>query len=86
MKYKVVSISFDIESQDLTEQEVSLVHSQICTEVCSKDWDAKNPDDLCSQITNTFKYPLSSIIFAPSLADETYNFYQDGWTCWIKAS
>jgi hypothetical protein len=23
---------------------------------------------------------LSSIIFAPSLADETYNFYQDGWT------
>jgi hypothetical protein len=23
---------------------------------------------------------LSSIIFTPSLADETYNFYQDGWT------
>jgi hypothetical protein len=27
---------------------------------------------------------LSSIIFTPSLADETYNFYQDGWTCWAK--
>jgi hypothetical protein len=46
--------------------------------VRSKEWDAEDPDDLCLQIANTFKYPLSSIIFTPSLADETYNFYQDG--------
>ncbi len=84
MKYKVVSVSFDIEPVDLTEQEVSLVHSHICDEVRSKEWDAEDPDDLCLQIANTFKYPLSSIIFTPSLADETYNFYQDGWTCWAK--
>ncbi len=80
MKYKVVSVSFDIEPVDLTEQEVSLVHSQICDAVRSKDWDAEDPDDLCSQIENTIGYSLSSIIFSPSLADETYNFYQDGWT------
>ena len=78
MKYKVVSVSFDIEPVDLTEQEVFVTHSYICDEVRNKEWDAKDPDDLCLQIMNTFKYPLSSIIFTPSLADETYNFYQDG--------
>jgi len=78
MKYKVISVSFDIEPSDLTEQEVSVMHSHICDEVRNKEWDAEDPDDLCLQIADSFKYPLSSIIFTPSLADETYNFYQDG--------
>lgn len=65
MKYRIVSVSFQIDPMDLSEQEVNVTHSLICDDVTSKDWDADSPEHLFELISDVYKYPLASIVFFP---------------------
>lgn len=65
MIYRIVSVSFEIDPIDLTEEESSIAHSFICNDVVSKDWEADDAEDLFNKITNNYKYPLASIMFFP---------------------
>lgn len=64
MKYRVHTVSFDIDPVDLTEEEVSILQRHLSAETLDFTWEADNDEKLIEVIESAFGYNLSSIIFS----------------------